>query len=104
MSRLAGSLVPAGVTKSYGAEVVLEDVSLVAPPRARIGLVGPNGAGKTTRLGLAAGPEGADSGRSRRSPPALAVGYLAQERNGAGVRSGGEEARAALSAVLRGGC
>ena len=102
MSRLAGSLVAAGVTKSYGAEVVLEDVSLVVPPRARIGLVGPNGAGKSTLLRLLAGLEEPDSGRIRRTPPALAVGYLAQERESVG-RSGGEETRAALAAVLRGG-
>src|SRR5689334_17859820 len=55
MSRLAGSLVAARVTKSYGAEVVLQDVSLVVPSRARIGLVGPNGAGKSTLLRLLAG-------------------------------------------------
>src|SRR5580765_4064660 len=102
MSRLAGSLVAAGVTKSYGAEVVLADVSLVVPPRARIGLVGPNGAGKSTLLRLLAGIEEPDAGRIRRTPPELAVGYLAQERDGAG-RSGGEETRAALVAVLRGG-
>src|SRR5437879_2580264 len=69
MPRLAGSLVAAGVSKSYGAEVVLADVSLVVP---------------------------------RRTPRALAVGYLAQERE-AGDRSGGEETRAALAAILRGG-
>ncbi|HEY3463316.1 MAG TPA: ATP-binding cassette domain-containing protein [Gaiellaceae bacterium] len=103
MSRLAGSLVAAGVTKSYGAEVVLEDVSLVVPPRARIGLVGPNGAGKSTLLRLLAGLEDPDAGRIRRTPPALAVGYLAQEREADSVRSGGEEARAALAALLRGG-
>ena len=103
MSRLAGSLVAAGVSKSYGAEVVLEDVSLVVAPRARIGLVGPNGAGKSTLLRLLAGLEEPDAGRIRCTPPALAVGYLAQERDGAGARSGGEEARAALTAVLRGG-
>src|SRR5580765_3649724 len=102
MSRLAGSLVAAGVTKSYGAEVVLEDVSLVVPPRARIGLVGPNGAGKSTLLRLLAGLEEPDAGRIRRTPPALSVGYLAQERDGAG-RSGGEETRAALVAVLQPG-
>ena len=55
MSRLAGSLVAAGVSKSYGAEVVLADVSLVVPPCARIGLVGPNGAGKSTLLRACAG-------------------------------------------------
>jgi ATPase subunit of ABC transporter with duplicated ATPase domains len=103
MSRLAGSLAAAGVTKSYGAEVVLADVGLVVPPRARIGLVGPNGAGKSTLLRLLAGLEEPDAGRIRRTPPTLAVGYLAQERNGVGARSGGEETRAALSAVLRGG-
>jgi ATPase subunit of ABC transporter with duplicated ATPase domains len=104
MSRLAGSLVAAGVSKSYGAEVVLEDVGLVVPPRARIGLVGPNGAGKSTLLRLLAGLEEPDAGRIRRTPPELAVGYLAQERNGTGpTRSGGEETRAALAAVLRGG-
>ena len=103
MSRLTGSLVAAGVSKSYGAEPVLTDVSLVVPPRARIGLVGPNGAGKSTLLRLLAGLEEPDAGRIRRTPAVLAVGYLAQERDGAGARSGGEEARAALTAVLRGG-
>src|SRR5579862_3596714 len=105
MSRLAGSLVAAGVTKSYGAEVVLEDVSLVVPPRARIGLVGPNGAGKSTLLRLLAGIDDPDSGRIRCSPPSLAVGYLAQERKpeGAHAGSGGEKARAALAELFRGG-
>jgi ATPase subunit of ABC transporter with duplicated ATPase domains len=103
MSRQAGSLVAAGVSKSYGAEVVLADVDLVVPPRARVGLVGPNGAGKSTLLRLLAGLEEPDDGRIRRTPPSLAVGYLAQERDGNGARSGGEETRAALTAVLRGG-
>ena len=104
MSRLAGSLVAAGVSKSYGAEVVLRDVSLVVPPRARVGLVGPNGAGKSTLLRLLAGLEEPDAGRIRRTPPSLAAGYLAQERAAADDRrSGGEEARAALADVLRAG-
>src|SRR6478672_11369511 len=80
MSRLAGSLVAAGVSKSYGAEVVLEDVSLVVPPRARIGLVGPNGAGKSTLLRLLAGVDNPDRGAIRKTA-ALAVGYLPQERD-----------------------
>jgi ATPase subunit of ABC transporter with duplicated ATPase domains len=102
MSRLAGSLVAAGVTKSYGAEVVLADVSLVVPPRARIGLVGPNGAGKSTLLRLLAGLEEPDAGRIRCTPPSLTVGYLAQERITDETRSGGEEARAVLGELLRG--
>ena len=102
MSRLAGSLVAAAVSKSYGSEVVLADVDLVVPPRARIGLVGPNGAGKSTLLRLLAGLEEPDAGHIRRSPPSLAVGYLRQERTGDG-RSGGEETKAALADVLREG-
>jgi ATPase subunit of ABC transporter with duplicated ATPase domains len=100
MSRLAGSLVAAGIAKSYGSEVVLADVDLVVPPRARIGLVGPNGAGKSTLLRLLAGLEEPDAGRIRRSPPSLTVGYLRQEREAVG-RSGGEETRAELAEVLR---
>jgi len=103
MSRSAGSLVAAGVSKSYGAEVVLRDVGLVVPPRARIGLVGPNGVGKSTLLRLLAGLEEPDVGRIRRTPPSLAVGYLPQERDAAvGASSGGQKARAALADVLRG--
>src|SRR5690349_25177152 len=102
MSRLAGSLVAAGVTKSYGAEVVLEDVSLVVPPRARIGLVGPNGAGKSTLLRLLAGLEAPDRGVVRPAP-GVTVGYLPQERDAGPALSGGEAARAALASILRGG-
>src|SRR3954464_8032113 len=79
MSRLAGSRVAAGVSKSYGAEVVLADVSLVVPPRARVGLVGPNGAGKSTLLRLLAGADSPDSGSITRN--GAAVGSLPQERD-----------------------
>ena len=45
----------ADITKSYGAQVVLDRVTLTVGPRARIGLVGPNGVGKSTLLRLFAG-------------------------------------------------
>src|SRR5436305_2220801 len=79
MSRLAGSLVASGITKSYGSVVVLAGVDLVVPPHARIGLVGPNGVGKSTLLRLLAGLEEPDAGSIRVSPPELTVGYLPQE-------------------------
>jgi ATPase subunit of ABC transporter with duplicated ATPase domains len=76
-----GTLVAAGVSKSYGAQVVLAGVDVVVPPGARIGLVGPNGVGKSTLLRLLAGAEEPDRGAVRRTPPRLAVGYLPQERD-----------------------
>ncbi|HYA08138.1 MAG TPA: ABC-F family ATP-binding cassette domain-containing protein [Gaiellaceae bacterium] len=79
--RSAGTLAATGITKSHGAQVVLADVGLVVPPRARIGLVGPNGAGKSTLLRLLAGEDAPDRGAVRRSPPSLAVGHLPQERD-----------------------
>ncbi len=70
----------ADVAKGFGAQTVLENVTLTVGPRARIGLVGPNGVGKTTLLRLIAGLDLPDSGAVTRAPPNLAVGYLAQER------------------------
>jgi branched-chain amino acid transport system ATP-binding protein len=44
-----------GVTASYGAENVLEDVSIVIPSGRVVALLGPNGAGKTTLLRTCSG-------------------------------------------------
>jgi ABC-2 type transport system ATP-binding protein len=51
-----------GLTKRYGARVVLDDVDLEVPEGTVYGLVGPNGAGKTTLLSILAGIRRADSG------------------------------------------
>jgi ATPase subunit of ABC transporter with duplicated ATPase domains len=70
----------ANIAKSYGAHVVLDDVTLTVGPRARIGLVGPNGVGKSTLLRIVAGVEKPDRGSVARSPDTLTLGYLEQER------------------------
>ena len=70
----------AGVSKHYGAQTVLDQVTITVGPRARIGLVGPNGAGKTTLLRLLAGLEIPDEGTITRAPPSLVAGCLAQTR------------------------
>ena len=71
----------AGVVKQYGAQVVLDQITLTVGPRARIGLVGPNGVGKSTLLRVLAGVEQPDDGAVSRSPERLTVGYLEQERS-----------------------
>ncbi len=81
-SNAGASLVAIDVTRSHGAFVVLDGVSVVVGPRARIGVVGPNGVGKTTLLRILAGLERPDSGRVSLAPPALTVGYLPQETRG----------------------
>jgi ATPase subunit of ABC transporter with duplicated ATPase domains len=70
-----------GVSKSFGAQLVLDNVSLAVGPRSRIGLVGPNGVGKTTLLRLLAGLEQPDRGSVTRAPETLLVGYMEQERD-----------------------
>jgi ATPase subunit of ABC transporter with duplicated ATPase domains len=70
----------ANVTKSYGAQVVLDDVTLTIAQRARIGLVGPNGVGKSTLLRIVAGVDVPDRGFAMRAPDSATIGYLEQER------------------------
>ncbi|HET9322717.1 MAG TPA: ABC-F family ATP-binding cassette domain-containing protein [Gaiellaceae bacterium] len=74
-----GTLAATTITKSYGAETILDGVSVAVRPGARIGVVGPNGSGKTTLLRLLAGVEEPDAGAVRRRPQSLTVGYLSQE-------------------------
>jgi ATPase subunit of ABC transporter with duplicated ATPase domains len=93
-------LAATNITKYHGAQLVLQDVTLVVPPRSRIGLVGRNGVGKSTLLRILAGEEEPDKGTVRRTPAGLAVGYLPQEARAAGA-SGGEAARARLGEFLR---
>ncbi len=65
------------LNKSYGAVVVLRDISLIVNQGDRMGLVGANGAGKSTLLRLLAGREEPDSGAISVAPRAE-IGYFAQ--------------------------
>jgi ATPase subunit of ABC transporter with duplicated ATPase domains len=73
-----------GVSKHFGAQKILDRVSLTVGPHARIGLVGPNGSGKSTVLRLLAGLEEPDAGTVSRAPAEVTAGYLPQERDGRG--------------------
>lgn len=64
--------------KSYGAQLVLEDVSIVVQPGERVGLLGINGSGKSTLARILAGEEQADAGALRITKGAT-VSFFSQE-------------------------
>lgn len=65
------------ICKSFGADVILQDVSLTASDNEKVGIIGPNGAGKSTLLKIIAGELSSDSGRII-TPKGGAVGFLRQ--------------------------
>ncbi len=100
------------LTVVRGGQVVLDGVDLVVDGTGRIGVLGRNGAGKSTLLRALAGLEVPAAGTVERSPPALNVGYLAQEpdpltggttavhlRRRTGLAAAEEAMQAALRAV-----
>lgn len=66
-----------GVTKSFGAETVLDQIKLEVKEGERVALVGKNGAGKSTLLKILAGESSYDSG-SITMPKGTTFGYLEQ--------------------------
>ncbi len=66
------------ISKSFGVETILADVSFSLRRGERVGLVGPNGCGKTTLLRILVGQERPDTGSVQLTPSDLRVGYLAQ--------------------------
>ncbi len=51
-----------GVTKGFGDRLLMDDLSLIVPPGAIVGIIGPNGAGKSTLFKMISGAEKPDSG------------------------------------------
>ena len=85
------------ISKSFGSQVVLKEVTLQLGSKERVGVVGINGAGKSTLVKILAGIEEPDKGTVNRHNSS--VGYLSQEsqcRLGVTV---GEEMRSAFPGV-----
>ncbi len=66
-----------GLTHSFGARPLFEDVGFTLSEGDRVGLIGPNGAGKSTVLKILAGVQSPDGGNVARRG-GLRVGYLPQ--------------------------
>jgi len=64
--------------KAHGEKVILDDVTLMFYPGAKIGVVGPNGAGKSTVLQIMAGLQQPSNGEAYLTP-GFSVGILMQE-------------------------
>ncbi len=65
------------LSKSYGAQLLFDDVTFALSPGERIGLVGRNGSGKTTLIRLILGMEEPDTGAVS-MPTYYRVGHLSQ--------------------------
>ncbi|MEO5340229.1 MAG: ABC-F family ATP-binding cassette domain-containing protein [Magnetococcus sp. MYC-9] len=66
------------ISKSFGAQTLLQKASLALYAGEKVGLIGPNGAGKSTLLRIIEGLEEVDTGRVSRHD-ALRIGTLRQE-------------------------
>ncbi|MDQ1911614.1 ABC-F type ribosomal protection protein [Paenibacillus sp. GD4] len=88
-----------GITKSYGVNTVLSNISLQIEPRERIGLVGVNGAGKSTLLQIIAGEMSYDSGDIFKAKETK-IGYLKQNSGLHSDRSIEAEMRSVFAHLL----
>ncbi len=66
------------ITKTYGTDIIIQNISLTATDNEKIGIIGPNGAGKSTLLRIVAGDLTCDSGRVL-TPKDCRIGFLRQD-------------------------
>lgn len=87
------------ITKTYGTDVILNNVSLIASDNEKIGLIGANGAGKSTLLKIIAGDLTCDTGRIL-TPKECKVGFLRQDSVAEGNSSIWEYMMAAFDELI----
>jgi len=69
-----------GVTKSYGDQVLIDNLTFRLPAGGIVGVIGPNGAGKTTLFRMITGQDKPDSG-TLRIGDTVELGYVDQSRD-----------------------
>ncbi|HEX9329545.1 MAG TPA: ATP-binding cassette domain-containing protein, partial [Reyranella sp.] len=79
--RLGANVIDAdGLSKGYGDNLLIENLSFKLPPGGIVGVIGPNGAGKTTLFRMITGQEQADAGEIRIGET-VKLGYVDQSRD-----------------------
>ncbi len=68
------------VTKAYGDNILVENMSFMLPPGGIVGVIGPNGAGKTTLFRMITGRDKPDKGTIRIGET-VKLGYVDQSRD-----------------------
>ena len=68
-----------GVSKGYGNNLLVDDMTFKLPPGGIVGVIGPNGAGKTTLFRMVTGQEQPDKGKIRIGET-VALAYVDQSR------------------------
>src|SRR6187549_820376 len=69
-----------GLTKAYGDNVLIDDLTFKLPPGGIVGVIGPNGAGKTTLFRMITGQEKPDKGEIKIGE-SVQLGYVDQSRD-----------------------
>ena len=78
--RLGNSVIEfKGVSKSFGDRLLIDDLNIVVPPGAIVGIIGPNGAGKSTLFKMITGQEKPDQGEIVKGPT-VKIAYVDQSR------------------------
>ena len=68
------------LSKAFGEQILIDDLSFALPPGGIVGIIGPNGAGKTTLFRMITGQEKPDSG-SLRIGETVSLAYVDQSRD-----------------------
>jgi ATPase subunit of ABC transporter with duplicated ATPase domains len=69
-----------GLSKGYGDQLLIDNLSFKVPPGGIVGVIGPNGAGKTTLFRMLTGQEEPDGGSIKRGDT-VQLGYVDQSRD-----------------------
>src|SRR5437868_8161658 len=69
-----------GLTKAFGDNLLIDDLSFRLPPGGIVGVIGPNGAGKTTLFRMITGQEKPDKGTIKVGE-SVQLGYVDQSRD-----------------------